>query len=170
MENNVDATPAGFICQTVNWNDSRSSDSQIYSLLEIVCVFFWFLLDGFWLMEWKFLTYLFSALAIATAIPMFWFIKRDRVVVLVACADFCWLVLNVLWAVGDISKIDPAITAAKWLFLLGGLFCFAAFFCSDSHRRVHTLALSRLRVLKYFQRPPADSTTAAYGNAARKNI
>ena len=121
-------------------------------MLEIICVFFWFLLDGFWLMEWKFLTYLFSALAIGIAVWMFGCIKRDRVVVLVACADFSWLLLNVLWAVGDLSKIDPALTAAKWLFLLGGLLCFFAFVVSDSHKRVHTLALSRLRVLKYFQR------------------
>ena len=135
-------------------------------MLEIICVFFWFLLDGFWLMEWKFPTYLFSALAIGIAIWMFGCIKRDRVVILVASADFSWLLLNVLWAVGDLSKIDPAITAAKWLFLLGGILCFIAFVISDSHKRVHTLALSRLRVLKYFQRP-ADSP---YCETARKNI
>ena len=140
-------------------------------MLEILCVFFWFLLDGFWLMEWKFLTYLFSALAIGIAVVMFRYIKRERVVVLVACADFSWLVLNVLWAVGDMSKIEPALTAAKWLFLLGGLLCFAAFFCSDAHKRYQALALSRVRILKYFQRPAATETTAAaYGDTARKNI
>ena len=149
----------------MNSNDSEYSNPQRYRFLEIICVFFWFLLDGFWLMEWKFPTYLFSVLAIAIA--MFRYIKRDRVVILVACADFSWLVLNVLWAVGDMSKIDPAITAAKWLFLLGGILCFAAFLVSDSHKRVHTLALSRLRVLKYFQRPAGDSEP--YSETARKN-
>ena len=149
----------------MNSNDLENSNTQKYRTLEIICVFFWFLLDGFWLMEWRIPTYLFSALAIAIAIWMFPYIKRNRVVILVACADFCWLVLNVLWAVGDMSKIEPALTAAKWLFLLGGLFCFAAFVLSDSHKRVHTLALSRLRVLKYFQRPAEP-----YGETARKNI
>lgn len=122
--------------------------------MEILCVFFWFLLDGFWLLEWKFLTYAFSVIALATAALMFRFIKRERVIVLVACADTSWLLLNVLWAMGDLSQIQQAILAAKILFLVGGLFCFVAFWTSESHKRLNLLVLSRMRILKFFQRPP----------------
>lgn len=86
---------------------------------------------------------------------MFRFIKRERVIVLVACADTSWLLLNVLWAVGDMSKIQQAILAAKILFLVGGFLCFIAFWASESHKRLHVLVLSRMRILKFFQRPPA---------------
>ena len=133
----------------MNENESKS---KVYTVLEIVCVFFWFLLDGFWLLEWKALTYGFSALALATAAAMFVFIKRERVVVLIACADTCWLLLNVLWAVGDLSQIQQAIVAAKILFVVGGLLCFCAFWSADAHKRLHVLILSRMRILKFFER------------------
>jgi len=136
----------------VNSNDSKSSESQIYTVLEILCVFFWFLLDGFWLMEWKLLTYGFSVIAMATALLMFQYIKRERVLVLIACADTSWLLLNILWAIGDLSKIHGALLAAKTLFLVGGLFCFMAFCATESSKRIHLLILSRLRILKFFQR------------------
>ena len=131
-----------------------TSKSQTYIFLEILCVFFWFLLDGFWLLEWKFLTYLFSGVALATAVLMFRFIQRERIVILVACADTSWLLLNVLWALGDLSQIQQAILAAKILFLVGGLFCFVALWASESHKRLHVLALSRMRIIKLFQPPP----------------
>ena len=121
-------------------------------MLEILCVFFWFLLDGFWLMEWKFLTYGFSVIAIATAFLMFRFIKKERVIILIACADTSWLTLNILWAIDDLSKVHPALVAAKGLFLVGGLFCVLAFCASDSAKGLNALVLSRLRILKFFQR------------------
>jgi hypothetical protein len=131
---------------------ANDSNSKTYTVLEILCVFFWFLLDGFWLMEWKLLTYIFSGIAIATALLMFRFIKHERVLVLIACADTSWLFLNILWAIGDLSKIQPALTAAKALFLVGGLFCLLAFCATESRKRLHFLILSRLRILKFFQR------------------
>jgi hypothetical protein len=121
-------------------------------VLEILCVLFWFLLDGFWLMEWKFLTYGFSVIAMATALLMFRYIKRERVLVLIACADTSWLLLNILWAVGDLSKIHHALVAAKMLFVVGAMFCFLAFCATESSKRIHLLILSRLRILKFFQR------------------
>ena len=136
----------------MNSSDSINSESQVYTILEILCVLFWFLLDGFWLMEWKLLTYAFSVIALLTAALMFVFIKRQRVVVLIACADTSWLLLNVLWAVGDLSKVPRALVAAKTLFLVGGLFCLLAFYVSDSSKRLQLLILSRLRILKFFQR------------------
>lgn len=127
-------------------------ESQTYTVLEILCVFFWFLLDGFWLMEWKLLTYAFSVIAIATALLMFRFIKRERVIILIACADTSWLLLNILWAIGDLSKVHEALVAAKALFLVGGFLCFLAFCASESTKRLNLLILSRLRILKFFQK------------------
>lgn len=131
--------------------NTNESDSKIYTILEIICVFFWFLLDGFWLMEWKYLTYGFSVLALATAVAMFRFIKCEKVIVLIACADTTWLLLNVLWAVGDLSEIQTSIIAAKSLFLVGTLFCVLAFFAAEARKRIHLLILSRLRILKFFE-------------------
>lgn len=104
------------------------------------------------MLEWKFLTYAFSVIAIATAFLMFRFIKRERVIVLIACADTSWLLLNILWAIGDLSKIHEALLAAKALFLVGSLLCFVAFCASDSSKRLQILILSRLRILKFFER------------------
>lgn len=132
--------------------DGRGSTARTYTILEILCVFFWFLLDGFWLLEWKHLTYVFSVIAIITAALMFWFIKKERVIVMVACADTCWLILNVFWAVGDLSKIPQALLTAKIFFGIGGLFCLVAFLVSEARLRLHFLILSRLRILKFFQR------------------
>lgn len=137
----------------MNSDDLKNSDTQTktYSLLEVLCVFFWFLLDGFWLLEWKFMTSFFSVIALAIAASMFCFIKRERVIILVACADTSWLLLNILWAVGDLSEIQKALIAAKILFLVGGLLCFAAFWLSESHKRLGVLVLSRMRILKFFR-------------------
>lgn len=121
-------------------------------MLEILCVLFWFLLDGFWLMEWKLLTYGFSVLALATAFAMFRFIKKERVIVLIACADTSWLILNILWAIGDLSKVHEALVVAKILFAIAGLFCLIAFGLSEAGERLHILVLSRLRILKFFER------------------
>ena len=83
---------------------------------------------------------------------MFRFIKRERVIVLIACADTSWLLLNILWAIGDLSKVHHALLVAKSLFLVGGLFCFWAYCATESSRRLHVLVLSRLRILKFFQK------------------
>jgi hypothetical protein len=133
--------------------ESRAdSRARVYTILEILCVLFWFLLDGFWLLEWKILTYAFSVIAIATAFLMFRYIKKERVIVLVACADTSWLVLNILWAIGDLSKIHAALLLAKAFFLVGGIFCVVAFCASEASKRLHVLILSRLRILKFFER------------------
>jgi len=131
---------------------SKTQSQKTYTILEILCVLFWFLLDGFWLMEWKFLTYIFSVIAMVTAFVMFRFIKKERVLVLVACADTSWLILNILWAIGDLSKIPQALGGAKIFFAIGVIFCFIAFCFSEAGERLQFLILSRLRILKFFQR------------------
>jgi hypothetical protein len=133
-------------------SSSTNRPQKTYTILEILCVLFWFLLDGFWLLEWKFLTYFFSVIAFLTAFVMFRFIKKERVLVLVACADTSWLILNILWAIGDFTKIPQATIAAKIFFAVGCAFCFVAFFVSEAGERLQFLILSRLRILKFFQR------------------
>jgi hypothetical protein len=135
----------------MNTTERTELTAKRYTILELVCVLFWFLLDGFWLLEWKFLTYGFSVLALATAVWMFRYIKKEKTVILIACADSSWLLLNVLWAVGDLSQIEPAIIIAKALFLVGGLFCLAAFLATEARKRLHVLILSRLRILRFFE-------------------
>ena len=139
-----------------------TGESKTFAALELLCVFFWFLLDGFWLMEWHHLTYGFSALAVGTAIAMFFFIARQLPVVLIACADFSWLLTNILWAIGDLSHVKPALGAAKVLFWVGLAICGAAAASAGWERAIHwdksqltpgsALVLARLRILQLFKR------------------
>jgi hypothetical protein len=123
-------------------------NKKLYNRLEVLCVFFWFLLDGFWLMEWQTLTYVFSALALATGLLMLKYVERKTVVILVTGADLSWLIVNIMWAIGDLGHRHDFITLAKWGFLVGGLFCAAAISCSDAHQAI---TLSRIRILNLFR-------------------
>jgi hypothetical protein len=107
-------------------------------------------LDGFWLLESRLITYLFSVLALTFAVMMFFYIERNKALILVACADSCWLACNVLWAVGDLSHVAKALLAAKVLFFVGLGLCAAAYQASEPARRLSALVLSRLRIMKYF--------------------
>jgi hypothetical protein len=107
-------------------------------------------LDGFWLLEVRLVTYLFSVLAAAFAISMFFYIARNKALILVACADSSWLACNILWAVGDLSHVPRALLAAKVMFFVGLLLCAAAYQASEPGQRLSALVLSRLRVMKYF--------------------
>lgn len=122
--------------------------SRIYKILEILCVLFWFLLDGFWLFEWEILTYIFAGIALSLALLMFACIKREAVVVLVACADVSWLLFNICWAVGDLSGTATALTMAKVLFWIGVAFCAFAFLKAEAGQKFQVMVLSRMRVLK----------------------
>jgi hypothetical protein len=124
---------------------------EMFSAVELLCVFFWFLLDGFWLMEWRVLTYAFSILALGAAGMMFLFINRQRAVVFVTCADTSWLLCNVSWAVGDLAHVPAAIRIAKALFLVGLFFCACAFHSADK-RGFLSLVLSRMRIISLFER------------------
>lgn len=107
--------------------------SKIYTALELLCVFFWFLLDGFWLMEWRVLAYCFSIMAVVSAIAMIFYIENNLTVVLVASADSCWLLTNILWCIGDLSHIKPALAAAKVVFGISLLICCAALHCTPAN-------------------------------------
>ncbi len=129
--------------------------SKTYTVLELLCVFFWFLLDGFWLMEWRVAAYAFSALALATAGLMFFFIKHELTLILVACADASWLLCNITWAIGDLSHLPSSLMAAKIIFFIGLALCLCAFYTTDSRKTLSTLILGRLRIMKFFEREHA---------------
>lgn len=122
-----------------------------YTVLELLCVFCWFVLDGFWLMEWTTMTYLFSAFAILFALVMFAYIKREPVIIIIALADTSWLVCNISWAIGDLSKIHSALILAKAIFFTGLGLCLLAFLVSGARIQLSELILSRLRIMKYFE-------------------
>ena len=101
------------------------------------------------------IAWLLAALIVWFIVPASWregYVVTAVVIILVACADTCWLILNILWAVGDLSKIPQALLTAKIFFAIGGLFCFIAFCLSEAGERLQFLILSRLRILKFFQR------------------
>ena len=120
------------------------------AFFETTCVVFWILLDGFWLMQWEFVTYFTSTLAIAAAIPIFFYLEKKTIAYLVCCADSCWLIMNILWAMGDFPDpdIEWCLTASKVLFGVAMLFFVIAFFISETKRVVLNLLLRRLRILR----------------------
>lgn len=124
------------------------------ALFETTCVVFWLLLDGFWLMQWHFLTYFSSAIAVIAGICIFFYVEKRVVPILIACADSSWLVMNILWAVGDLPDPDIVwcLTLSKIFFGLAVLFFVIAFFKSEAKTRTVNLLLRRLRLLRWFQK------------------
>lgn len=131
-------------------NEERRA--KIYTIAEILCVFCWFVLDGFWLFENRFWTYVFSFPAVIAAIVMFKFIKPEACVLLVACADTCWLLFNIFWAIGDMEHLKVFLLLSKHLFVWGLVFCGMAFYLTDARKKLSVLLLSRLRIMKFFEK------------------
>lgn len=126
------------------------TNEKAYTVLEIVCVFFWFMLDGCWLMEWRVPTYVFSAVALMASLAMWRFIKDDTTVKMVNAADGSWLLCNCAWATGDLDHSKTALLIAKLLFAFGFTCCVLAFAFAPHGRRLSVLILSRIRILKFF--------------------
>ena len=118
------------------------------AVLEILCVFFWFLFDGLWLMEWMWLTYAGSLISFSLAVVIFFYLELEIVAILIAVVDTLWLLMNIFWIVADFSKLDWALEAAKISFSIGVLIFILAFIISASGRKFVQLVLRRLRVLK----------------------
>lgn len=116
--------------------------------LETLAVFFWFMLDGCWLMEWRWETYLFSVLSISVFVIALCYVRGESVVWFVALADLCWLLCNVAWAIGDLEKWPLAVLIAKWLFLAGLICCAFAFLSSGKL----DIVLRRMRLLNWLQK------------------
>jgi hypothetical protein len=126
-------------------------NERTYARVELGCVFCWFLLDGFWLMEWKNLTYLFSGLSIPFAVMLLIGAKREPGVILVTIADVLWLACNVLWAVADLEKLPKILTLAKFSFFTALGLWLVALAITEPAKRAGSLILRRMRVLKMFE-------------------
>jgi hypothetical protein len=96
--------------------------------LEMACGLAWFVSDGSWLMLWHWPCYIAGAIAVLTAIAVFFFQDRTLPAILVCCGDTAWLFFNIAWSVGDLAEISWCITLAKVLFALGAVFFLGAFY------------------------------------------
>lgn len=123
-------------------------EAEKLAVLEILCVFFWFLFDGFWLMEWMRLTYAGSLISFSLDMAIFFYLEREILAILIAVVDTFWLLMNIFWIVADFSKLDWALEAAKISFWIGTFIFIIAFVISASGRQFVQLVLRRLRVLK----------------------
>lgn len=112
--------------------------------LEMVCGLAWFVSDGSWLMLWHWSCYLAGAIAVVTAIGVFFYQDRSLPAFLVCCGDTSWLFFNIAWSVGDLASINWCLTLAKMLFFLGGLFFLAAFCEGGTNFVLRRVRLRRL--------------------------
>jgi len=124
--------------------------SQKLTVLELFCVFFWFMFDGFWLMEWMWPTYICSFISFSLAVKIFFYIDRTPLSILIAVVDTMWLSMNICWIVGDFSGTQWLISVAKVSFWLGATIFTLALLLSKSGQSL-SLVLRRLRVLRFFR-------------------
>lgn len=125
-------------------DESKVSLARVETILGIS----WFLLDGGWLMGWRFLSYPFIAFAIAAAIARFIWLEEGRVALLVASAECAWLAMNAFWVIGDFEKIAWCITVAKICLVAGLILLGASFAVSREEIRERLFRpLRRLRLM-----------------------
>ena len=118
------------------------------TLLELLCVFFWFMFDGFWLMEWALATYIGSFISLALAVAIFFYIERELVAVLIAVVDTFWLIVNTFWAIFDFTKITWTHDVAKVSFWIGTVLFVLAFMVGKPGKRIFQMVLLRFRIFK----------------------
>ena len=107
----------------------------------------WFILDGSWLMNWRWLAYPVMVIAVASALARFIWLEKERVAIHVAASECAWLAMNAFWIVGDFEKIPWCITAAKIFLVLGLLILAKAYLLSRD--RVQNLILRPIRRLRF---------------------
>ena len=118
------------------------------TLLELLCVFFWFLFDGFWLMEWAWATYIGSFISLVLAVAIFFYIERELVAILISVVDTFWLIVNTFWAIFDFTKIGWTHDVAKVSFWLGAVLFVLAFIVGKPGKKVFQMVLLRFRIFK----------------------
>lgn len=118
--------------------------------IEVVCGVLWMLSDGSWLMQWQIVNLVAGILAIVCAVAIFFYQERRLVPMLVCCAGTCWLLMNVLWSVGDMAepKIESFISTAQIMFFAALFFMAAAFMASKRGQDISHLVLRRVRLLR----------------------
>lgn len=82
---------------------------------------FWFLTDACWLFEWKVALFVFALPTIAFNILVFKFIKRTWANIWVTTGMNAWVVMNILWAWGDLDNLPQLVSWAKVFCILGVL-------------------------------------------------
>jgi len=125
---------------------------KINAICELLCVFFWFLLDGFWLYENKELTIVTSVLSIVFFFGMFATLPSNLSMILIALADGCWLTCNITWARGDLYHETFVLGEAKITFLIGCGFWLASIITAQEKNLLSAFVLSRLRVIQFFKK------------------
>jgi hypothetical protein len=118
---------------------------------EVLCGVLWLLSDGSWLMEWRTMNAICGCGAIAATTAIFFLEERCLVSMLTCSAGMSWLLLSVLWAMGDLStpKNEMLLFAAKCFFFIALAFMAGAFAAYvRKHGSLPGLLLGRVRFLK----------------------
>lgn len=121
--------------------------------LEVACGVLWLLSDGTWLMGWQVANLISGIGAIICAAVIFSHVERKPVPLLVTSASTCWLLMNVLWSVGDMAqpKIDEFILSAQVLFFTAIACMLCAFWRSDASNDVSQMILRRVRIFRHLR-------------------
>jgi hypothetical protein len=127
--------------------ESTLDRAEKIAVLELLCVFFWYLFDGFWLMEWPWATYIGSAVSISLAVAIFFYIERIPVVIIIAIVDTLWLLVNTLWAISDFTMTEWTLDLSKIFFWLGVVLFICAIIISQPGRKFKNVLL-RMKIIK----------------------
>ena len=79
----------------------------------------WFLMDGFWLLELEWPTYLLLVPTVAAHLISFAFTRRTAADLTVTASLNSWVLMNALWVIGDLQGLPALVVAAKVFFGLG---------------------------------------------------
>ncbi|MBI5732572.1 hypothetical protein HY967_01260 [Candidatus Jorgensenbacteria bacterium] len=108
----------------------------------------WFVMDS----AWMFGSVTFAELLILPSVifnfAIFFYTERSFSPFAVTAAMNAWLMMNILWMVGDMERAPILVFAAKITFGIGMLFLLVAFVKSRSSREVLVSVLRRFRRLR----------------------
>ena len=128
--------------------ETVENKSKELILWEALCVVFWLLLDGFWLLEWKFLTYSAAFGAVFSATVMFVYLEKKLITYLVACAESLWILMGIFWATAGFYKLAWANSIAICCFVLSIVLLLTAYAKSDAKDVAQGIVMRRLRALR----------------------
>ena len=89
------------------------------ALTETIGSVLWFVMDGFWMLNLALPARLMVLPTLAVNLWVFRYTKRSLGQVCVVAAMNSWLVMNILWMLGDLAKDPRPVEAARVLFALG---------------------------------------------------
>lgn len=97
----------------------------------------WFAMDTFWLFEIDLAAYLFAVLTVASGI---WLVVRgwreDRKAALADLGLLCWIAMNTVWMVSDLSGSKPPPVFCGCMATLGGTLIALAVWRGQDVRRL----------------------------------